>query len=704
MLARDFLAINLLRQRLLDKLNRKIRAMNQALFIRDMVVYPDFPYYFGETKNSERQDQALECDLILLSSKPTQERVSALPIFSKMAYVLADEQLFYVNQITAECVPISLVGTDINQLIKSLKAEHYVPSKAYLLSSEQLECIASHTDHRLCGPAVYRLMRYIDLLATMTNTYHQTYYCEKKSDDGYQIKEDCLNKITRLSTHEFSLYTKDPLNGAEFSSLIDAVYQIAKRQHSNVHLLLSSFAVLTNDNKILNVSLYVQCGSDPVIETFCKGRASPFDVSFSDQEQYKYVSNFSQQDDSETVRVSAFVAPESNQTELITNHTVFLVKTSGGGCYVQCIDVCFDHKHAHSRCLMNQCFERETVNDILPEQVDHILTSNCAYPKKESYVSESLMHIDPILSKKHECDFLLSSELPQSGRLHLLPLCADTAYIRAQNQLYYVNKLINDCVDTELTEENIALFDEKLKVDLSQINRCRRLSETELASIADIIHLHGETVNQHMREDKVKASDLTDAIHHRYSDVNLSLSADGICVEHSPFGSDFMVLVKDERQLSGFHPELKPLIEEYNRRAKYFLLEEQMKIRNESVENDYFIRHSLYHPQQFNQLKSLYRLIVKRIKINFLEKLFKTRSYRIKKRLQEEIKQLQQALAKQGPIQFAQYVEMMLPRLKSLIQGVSAGIQYSMTKELMAEIDQTDEQIRGIRNTSVAGM
>ena len=92
--------------------------------------------------------------------------------------------------------------------------------------------------------------------ATIANEYHKKYYCDSTENNTYTTKPDCLNKITRLSLPEFSLYTKEPLSLADYEKLVRAVEEMAKRQQPNVHLLLSTMAVRTADNHVLNMSLF----------------------------------------------------------------------------------------------------------------------------------------------------------------------------------------------------------------------------------------------------------------------------------------------------------------------------------------------------------------------------------------------------------------------------------------------------------------
>lgn len=192
---------------------------------------------------------------------------------------------------------------------------------------------------------------------------------------------------------EFSLYTAEPLNVDDFSLLIDAVHVIAKKQQPNVHLLLSSMPVLTEDKQILNMSLYVQCGSEPKVEVFCKGRAARIDA------QYKNMPNFMQQNtsysDEPNMNISQYVAPKKRAA--ISSNTVFTVQTAGGAEYTQAIDICFDHACQHAKTLIKKLANNDLSENaaLIPNQIDHILTSNTTPIEITAKVSESIVHIDP---------------------------------------------------------------------------------------------------------------------------------------------------------------------------------------------------------------------------------------------------------------------------------------------------------------------
>lgn len=226
-----------------------------------------------------------------------------------------------------------------------------------------------------------RLFDHIELLANIANTYHQEYYCQL-SEDGksYVLRPQCRNKITRLALSEFSLFAHRPLTLKEFSSLAEAVHKMAASLHPNVHLQLSTMAVITEDNTILNMSLHVQCGEDAIVTPFCKGSPYQEDIiysgaAFNNPGASEYITNMSTQ---------------------ISNNTVIHVKTEGGAEYVQAVDVCLDHSARRSRELLHIAISRDIAHDhrLVPDQIDHLITSNSVYISRQ-ITSEAPVQIDP---------------------------------------------------------------------------------------------------------------------------------------------------------------------------------------------------------------------------------------------------------------------------------------------------------------------
>lgn len=235
-----------------------------------------------------------------------------------------------------------------------------------------------------------RLIDHIQYLAKLANSYHQKAYCEP-GEEG-RPKKEYLNTITRLSLPEFSLYGKKPMTLAEFSEFIGKFEEIALNSHDNVHLLMSSISVVDDNNKLLNISIYMQGGSKAKINIVTKGAASNIDVG------YENTTLFAQQiPGKKTLVVSHYIAGDKKGMGLISNNSVFEVETLGGARYTQTIDVCLDHRNEHSKRLMTGTLDSKKVNTdkFIPNQVDQVLSANSTDIKPSAKITSHVLHVDP---------------------------------------------------------------------------------------------------------------------------------------------------------------------------------------------------------------------------------------------------------------------------------------------------------------------
>lgn len=249
-----------------------------------------------------------------------------------------------------------------------------------------------------------RLTDQVKIFAEMATLYHRKYYCDAITDGNYRIKENHLNTITRLSTHEFFLYTKTPLTESDLSIFINAIHAIAKKQEENVHLLLSSISVVTADKKILNLSLYVQCGKNAKVDPVNKARAfeTKKNTDSNDPGYPDHGENFSQQAlDDHVICSSPFVCSDIDiQTEksiCISSNSILFIETFGGAKCVLAIDICLDHVRAHSKNLLEKfLLTKPSKNPMLiPSNIEHIVTSNHTTIHEKSKISKFILHVDP---------------------------------------------------------------------------------------------------------------------------------------------------------------------------------------------------------------------------------------------------------------------------------------------------------------------
>jgi hypothetical protein len=322
-----------------------------------------------------------------------------------------------------------------------------------------------------------RMLDHIKLLARIANTHHQQSFCDTTCPTKPVLKPDCLNNITRISLNEFSFYSQHPFNTANLHNFVKEVYAIARQQQPNVHLLLSSFPVITQDNRLLNMSLYVECGDNPKITTFCKGRYSTVDQG------YAGVGFFRQQDQASDETVSPFIAGDKGF--VVSNNTVFPVTTAGGAEYVQTVDVCLDHNFQHSKKIMENAAAVDVSHDssLIPAQVDQILTSNYIFINKEAKLVRSVVHVDPWLSKKPAQEVLLSESCLQNFKDAKYPemsLSKNGNYITVTNPPFGATFKVG-----ALAPRKLAHFSGKLKevIDRRNIKVRNHTPDLHLSSI-----------------------------------------------------------------------------------------------------------------------------------------------------------------------------------------------------------------------------
>jgi len=184
----------------------------------------------------------------------------------------------------------------------------------------------------------------------------------------------------------------------QYGEFVDSVQNTAKRYHENIHLLLSSVAVKTDENRLLNMSLYVQCGQNPEIHSFSKSSPNNTDISYSlPQSRFQNLCGKNHVE---------FFSSDNGTT--VSNDSVFIVRTAGGAEYLQAIDVCSDFSDGCSKRLLLSKISRdvEVDNYLFPQQVDQIVTSNyisLTGVMNDSIITDnSLTHVDAEYSIRYK--------------------------------------------------------------------------------------------------------------------------------------------------------------------------------------------------------------------------------------------------------------------------------------------------------------
>lgn len=243
------------------------------------------------------------------------------------------------------------------------------------------------------------IVRYISALSDIANCDHFANNGYETEDKTKKIRAGKENHVTRLVTNEFCFYGVAPLSTQEFSQLVRKIESIAKSLLPNVILLLSSFAVISEDDDLLNISILVQGGFIPSIDCFVKNIASDIDISFSSK--YSLFDQHGTQVQKDLVHFDAIVS----EKQVISTRSVFDIKTIGGACFTFAIDVCLEHLMAKSKQLMGRLiFTEEDRMQYLPLQIEHCVTSAAVKIKQDALLNGFVLHVDTMRSMFRNTD------------------------------------------------------------------------------------------------------------------------------------------------------------------------------------------------------------------------------------------------------------------------------------------------------------
>jgi hypothetical protein len=83
-------------------------------------------------------------------------------------------------------------------------------------------------------------------------------------------------------------------------------------------------------------------------------------------------------------------------------------------------------------------------------------------------------------------DILIMATPPKKETISTLPNSSDRAYVRVNDQLFYIDKKTEECTEIKITAENLALFDKEVGFQTLSPNQSSNLSETQLQEITSI--------------------------------------------------------------------------------------------------------------------------------------------------------------------------------------------------------------------------
>ncbi|MBI2785166.1 MAG: hypothetical protein HYX60_02190 [Legionella longbeachae] len=220
--------------------------------------------------------------------------------------------------------------------------------------------------------------------------------------------------ITRLSTNEFFFYTKEPLTLEEFTKLQNELSDKAKTLPCGIHLILSSFAVKTLNNEVMNVTPHITCGKKPEFNFIVKNHTSRIDF------RYKILN-----DEENTVTLS--VLDKSNASPSMpkiivdqvvrqfTFNNIIPCKTPGGTPFLTAVDICLDHKKGVAKTNIKALANKKPA--MLRQPISHVVVSNSIKLQKELCLESAVMHVDPHFSRI-KCKIKVAQ---QQSSVHKLP-------------------------------------------------------------------------------------------------------------------------------------------------------------------------------------------------------------------------------------------------------------------------------------------
>lgn len=240
-----------------------------------------------------------------------------------------------------------------------------------------------------------RLYDSIENLINDAATQHKQQYCNK---NGSLLNENS-NKITRLVTNEFFFYTYRPLTIKEFENLQQKINTLASKQPENLHLVLSSFAVLTSDEKkTMNVVVHIECGKKPKFNLIVKSNPSQIDPKYYDKKHFSKNDSFDKKDH---IKIN-------NKEHSFSLNNVITCETFGRQSFFSCIDICLDHNPDPEIGVARENLNKKIQSlknyedcKSFPKKISHILTSN-SIRKNDKNCLGNLTQADPEFQPKNE--------------------------------------------------------------------------------------------------------------------------------------------------------------------------------------------------------------------------------------------------------------------------------------------------------------
>ncbi|MBS0290557.1 MAG: hypothetical protein JSS07_11065 [Proteobacteria bacterium] len=212
---------------------------------------------------------------------------------------------------------------------------------------------------------------------------HITFNC----DAAGNVLKDRENFITRAITDEFAFYTNSPFTLEEFESLQNKVYTLAKTQPQNCHFILSSFAVKTTKDIIMNVVVHIECGENPKMCFIVKNDESNIDPVYRTtiNNQIKNLKNLNPDNTKQSD------LPKININHIaydFTLNNVIECRSSGGKKFLSCVDICLDHQDgiAKNNLLNFFTYKQKNHADLTQSLNSKLIPLQCAHTVTSRYI------------------------------------------------------------------------------------------------------------------------------------------------------------------------------------------------------------------------------------------------------------------------------------------------------------------------------
>lgn len=230
-------------------------------------------------------------------------------------------------------------------------------------------------------------VRLRDFISTLIKPIVDLHLSQHYQFDG-TLKPQSVNSITRLITNEFMFFTIQPLAWNEFEALIE---HCTANLPTNVHLILSSFAVLLPDSsKLLNITVHVQGGKEPIIHYIVKNKPSSSDPM--------YFTGMGVVEPKVTTAQSVdyLLANTHNRKTMVSSQNVILCLTPSGGGFYSIVDICLDHYLGIGKSNFEKAIREHTKNKglLLPLQCSHVVVSNTVALVEKHCIGE-VVQADP---------------------------------------------------------------------------------------------------------------------------------------------------------------------------------------------------------------------------------------------------------------------------------------------------------------------